>query len=42
MTALTKALKELAADSDLESEVVFCPKLEPFLEFDLQKDNQTH
>jgi len=41
MAALTEALKELAADSELESEVIFCPRLEPFVEFDLQKDNQT-
>ena len=36
-----EALKELAANSELESEVVFCPILERFVEFDLQKDNQT-
>jgi len=41
MSALTEALKELSADSELESEVVFCPILERFVEFDLQKDNQT-
>ena len=35
MAALTGALKELAADSELESEVVFCPRLEPFIELDL-------
>lgn len=40
VAALTEALKELAADSELEGEVVFCPRLEPFVEFDLQKDNQ--
>jgi len=40
MAALTEALKELAADSELESEVVLRPRLEPFVEFDLQKDNQ--
>jgi len=40
MAALTEALKELAADNGLESEVVFCPGLEPFVELDLQKDNQ--
>ena len=37
MTALTEALKELAADSELEGEVVFCPRLEPLVEFDLQQ-----
>jgi len=39
--ALTETLKELAADNRLESEVVFCAGLEPFVEPDLQKDNQT-
>ena len=42
MTALTEALKELAADSELKGEVVFRPRLEPFAEFDLQEHNQTH
>jgi hypothetical protein len=42
MAALVEALKELAADSELEGEVVLCPRLEPFVEFDLQKHNQTH
>ena len=37
VAALTGALEELAADSELESEVVFCPRLEPFVEFDLQR-----
>ena len=41
MAALTETLKELAADNGLESELVFCPGLEPFIELDLQKDNQT-
>jgi len=41
MAALTEALKELAADNGLESKVAFCPGLEPFVELDLQKDNQT-
>ena len=41
MAALTEALKELATDNGLESEVVFCAGLEPFIELDLQKDNQT-
>ena len=41
MAALTEALKELAADNGLESKVVFCPGLEPFVEPDLQEDNQT-
>ena len=41
MAALTEALKELASHSELESEVVLRPRLEPFVELDLQKDNQT-
>jgi len=41
MTVLAKALEELSADSELESEVVLRPRLEPFVELDLQKDNQT-
>jgi len=40
MAALTEALKELATDNGLESEVAFCPGLEPFVGLDLQKDNQ--
>ena len=36
MAALAEALKELAADSELESEVVLRPRLEPFVELDLQ------
>ena len=34
---LADALGELrlAADSELKSEVVFCPGLEPFVEFDI-------
>jgi len=31
MAVLTEALKELAADSKLESEVLFCPRPEPFV-----------
>jgi len=41
MAALTEALKELAADNGLESEVVFCAGLEPFVKLGLQKDDQT-
>ena len=41
MVVLTEVLKELAADNGLESKVVFCLGLEPFVELDLQKDNQT-
>jgi len=41
MAALTEALEELAADSEFESDVVLRPRLEPFVELDLQKDNQT-
>ena len=41
MAALTEALKELAADNRLKSKVVFCLGLEPFVEPDLQEDNQT-
>ena len=40
MAALTEALKELAADNGLKSKVVFCLGLEPFVEPDLQEDNQ--
>ena len=40
MAALTEALKELAADNGLKSKVVFCLGLEPFIEPDLQEDNQ--
>jgi hypothetical protein len=36
MAALADALKQLAADIELKSEVVFCPGLEPFVEFDLR------
>jgi hypothetical protein len=36
MAALADALDELSADGELESEVVMCPRLEPFVEFDLQ------
>jgi len=39
MATLTEALKELAANNGLESKVVFCVGLEPFVELDLQKDN---
>jgi len=41
MTALTEAFKELAADSELECEVAFYPRLKPFVELDLRRDNQT-
>jgi len=41
MTTLAKALEELSADSELESEIVLRPRLEPFVELDLQKDNRT-
>jgi hypothetical protein len=40
VAALTEALKKLAPGSKFEREVVFCPRLDPFEEFDLQKDNQ--
>ena len=42
MAALTDALKELPTDSELESEVVFCPGFEPFVEFDLRKRQPKH
>ena len=42
MAVLTDALKELAADSEPESEVVYYPRLESFVEFNLQRDDQTH
>ena len=32
---LADVLKELSADGKLKSEVVFCPQLEPLVEFDL-------
>jgi len=35
MAALADVLEELSTDGELESEVVFCPRLEPFIEFDL-------
>jgi hypothetical protein len=43
VAALTdsEALKELTADIKLKGEVECCPRLEPFLEIHLQKDNQT-
>ena len=41
MAALTEALEELAADSELKSEVVSCPRPKPFVEFDLQRDTKT-
>jgi len=41
VAALTEALKELAAHSGLESKVAFCPRLELFVESNLQKDNET-
>jgi len=37
LVALAETLKEFAANSELEREVVFCPRLESFVEFDLQK-----
>ena len=37
VAALAETLKEFAADSELEREVVSCPRLESFVEFDLQK-----
>jgi hypothetical protein len=41
MAALADALQELAADSELKREVVFCPGLEPFIEFDLRGKTNT-
>ena len=41
MSALVDALEELSADGELESEVVFCPRLEPFIEFDLRGKTNT-
>ena len=41
IAVLTDALKELAADGKPESEVVFYPRLESFVEFNLQRDDQT-
>jgi hypothetical protein len=34
MAALADVLKELSTDGKLKSEVVFCPRLEPLVEFD--------
>jgi hypothetical protein len=42
VATLTEAPNELAAESELEVEVAFCPRLEPFLEIHRQKDNQTY
>lgn len=39
--APVETLKEIAAESELQNEVLFCPQLELFVDFDLQKDNQT-
>jgi len=41
IAALADALEELAADIELKSEVVFCPGLEPFVEFDLRGKTNT-
>jgi hypothetical protein len=41
IAALADALEELAADIELKSEAVFCPGLEPFVEFDLQGKTNT-
>ena len=42
MAVLTDALKELATDGELESAIVSCLRLGPFVDFDLQKDNQKY
>jgi hypothetical protein len=41
MATLADALEELSADGELESEVVFCPRLEPLVEFDLWGETNT-
>ena len=41
MAPLADVLEELAADSKLKSEVVFCPGLERFVEFDLRGKTNT-
>jgi hypothetical protein len=41
MATLADALEELSADGELESEVVFCPRLEPLVEFDLRGETNT-
>ncbi len=41
VAALVEAPKEFAADSELQSEVILCPRREVFVDFDLQKDNHT-
>jgi hypothetical protein len=34
--ALGDMFKEFSANGELESEIVLCPRLEPFVKFDLQ------
>jgi hypothetical protein len=34
--ALADTFKELSANGELESEMVLCPRLEPFVKFDLE------
>jgi len=41
VSALAETFKEFAADSELESKVVFYPRPKQIVEFDLQRDNQT-
>jgi hypothetical protein len=41
MALLADALEELTAESELKSEVVFFPGLEPFVEFDLRGKTNT-
>jgi len=41
VAAVAETLKEFAADSELESDVLLCLRLEPFIGFDLKKDNRT-
>ena len=40
MAALAEKLKKFTAESELKSEVVYCLRLEPFVEFDLQKEQR--
>jgi hypothetical protein len=41
MAALADLLEEPSADGELESEVVLCPRLELFVEFDLREKTKT-
>jgi len=40
VSALADLFKELSADGELESEGVFCPRLEPLVEFVLEAEGE--